>query len=107
MAIKVLKPGLATTVQDLGRPGYYDIGIAVGSPRGLVVPIIRDADQLSFAEIEKIQQETDKKMSGAGGAIKAELDRLNKEAPDLHAGMRDMVKEYEAKFGAILEDETT
>jgi len=31
---------------------YYDIGIAVGSPRGLVVPIIRDADQLSLAEIE-------------------------------------------------------
>ena len=33
--------------------GYYDIGIAVASPRGLVVPIIRDADQLSLAGIEK------------------------------------------------------
>jgi 2-oxoglutarate dehydrogenase E2 component (dihydrolipoamide succinyltransferase) len=33
--------------------GYYDIGIAVGSERGLVVPILRDADQLSFAEIEE------------------------------------------------------
>ena len=33
--------------------GYYDIGIAVGSPRGLVVPILRDADQMTFAEIEK------------------------------------------------------
>ena len=32
--------------------GYFDIGIAVGSPRGLVVPILRDADQMSFAEIE-------------------------------------------------------
>ena len=32
---------------------YFDIGIAVGSPRGLVVPILRDADQLSLAEIEK------------------------------------------------------
>lgn len=31
---------------------YYDIGIAVGSPRGLVVPVLRDADKLSFAEIE-------------------------------------------------------
>jgi 2-oxoglutarate dehydrogenase E2 component (dihydrolipoamide succinyltransferase) len=31
---------------------YYDIGIAVGSPRGLVVPIVRDVDKLSFAEIE-------------------------------------------------------
>ena len=33
--------------------GYYDIGIAVGSPRGLVVPILRDADQMSIADIEK------------------------------------------------------
>jgi 2-oxoglutarate dehydrogenase E2 component (dihydrolipoamide succinyltransferase) len=31
---------------------YYDIGIAVGAPEGLVVPVLRDADQLSFAEIE-------------------------------------------------------
>ena len=33
--------------------GYFDIGIAVGSPRGLVVPVIRNADQLSLADIEK------------------------------------------------------
>ena len=39
---------------DIVYHGYYDIGIAVGSPRGLVVPIIRDADQLSVAEIEKV-----------------------------------------------------
>ncbi|MGH8456678.1 MAG: 2-oxoglutarate dehydrogenase complex dihydrolipoyllysine-residue succinyltransferase [Stenotrophobium sp.] len=38
---------------DLIYHGYYDIGIAVSSPRGLVVPILRDADLLSFAEIEK------------------------------------------------------
>ncbi|WP_456373153.1 2-oxoglutarate dehydrogenase complex dihydrolipoyllysine-residue succinyltransferase [Thiolapillus sp.] len=38
---------------DIIYHGYYDIGIAVGSPRGLVVPILRNADQLSFAEIEK------------------------------------------------------
>lgn len=38
---------------DIIYHGYYDIGIAVASPRGLVVPIIRDADQLSQAEIEK------------------------------------------------------
>ena len=37
---------------DIIYHGYFDIGIAVGSPRGLVVPIIRDADQLSIAEIE-------------------------------------------------------
>src|SRR5262245_28109357 len=38
---------------DIVYHGYFDIGVAVGSPRGLVVPILRDADQLSFAEIEK------------------------------------------------------
>ena len=38
---------------DIVYHGYYDIGIAVGSPRGLVVPILRDCDQLSIAEIEK------------------------------------------------------
>jgi 2-oxoglutarate dehydrogenase E2 component (dihydrolipoamide succinyltransferase) len=38
---------------DIVYHGYYDIGIAVGSPRGLVVPILRDADQLSIAEIER------------------------------------------------------
>ena len=38
---------------DIIYHGYYDIGIAVSSPRGLVVPILRDADMLSFAEIEK------------------------------------------------------
>ncbi len=38
---------------DIIYHGYYDIGIAVSSPRGLVVPILRNADQLSFADIEK------------------------------------------------------
>ncbi len=38
---------------DIVYHGYYDIGIAVGSPRGLVVPILRDADQMSIADIER------------------------------------------------------
>lgn len=38
---------------DIVYHGYFDIGIAVGSPRGLVVPVLRDADQMSIAEIEK------------------------------------------------------
>ncbi|MEN9543823.1 MAG: hypothetical protein RLZZ598_656, partial [Pseudomonadota bacterium] len=38
---------------DIVYHGYFDIGIAVGSPRGLVVPILRNCDQLNFAEIEK------------------------------------------------------
>jgi 2-oxoglutarate dehydrogenase E2 component (dihydrolipoamide succinyltransferase) len=39
--------------EDILYHGYFDIGIAVSSPRGLVVPILRDADQLSFAAIEQ------------------------------------------------------
>jgi 2-oxoglutarate dehydrogenase E2 component (dihydrolipoamide succinyltransferase) len=38
---------------DIVYHGFFDIGVAVGSPRGLVVPIVRDADQLSFAQTEK------------------------------------------------------
>ncbi|PUA18959.1 2-oxoglutarate dehydrogenase complex dihydrolipoyllysine-residue succinyltransferase [Glaciimonas sp. PCH181] len=38
---------------DILYHGYFDIGIAVGSPRGLVVPVLRDVDQMSIAEIEK------------------------------------------------------
>jgi len=38
---------------DIVYHGYFDVGIAVGSSRGLVVPILRDADQMSFAEVEK------------------------------------------------------
>jgi len=38
---------------DIVYHGYIDVGIAVGSPRGLVVPILRDADQMSIADIEK------------------------------------------------------
>lgn len=38
---------------DIVYHGYFDIGVAVGSPRGLVVPILRDADRMTFAEVEK------------------------------------------------------
>jgi len=48
---------------DIVYHGYFDIGIAVGSPRGLVVPILRNADQMSFAEIEKKIAEFGKKAS--------------------------------------------
>jgi 2-oxoglutarate dehydrogenase E2 component (dihydrolipoamide succinyltransferase) len=56
-AIAALKkfPVLNASVDgsDIVYHGYFDIGIAVGSPRGLVVPILRDADQMSLAQIEK------------------------------------------------------
>ena len=38
---------------DIVYHGYFDIGVAVGSPRGLVVPVVRNADQLTFGQIEK------------------------------------------------------
>ena len=56
-AVHALKkfPALNASIDgnDIVYHGYFDIGIAVGSPRGLVVPILRDADQMSIADIEK------------------------------------------------------
>ncbi len=56
-AVAVLKkyPVVNASVDgnDIVYHGYFDIGIAIGSPRGLVVPILRDADQMSIADIEK------------------------------------------------------
>ncbi|MDX1529486.1 MAG: 2-oxoglutarate dehydrogenase complex dihydrolipoyllysine-residue succinyltransferase [Gammaproteobacteria bacterium] len=53
---------------DILYHDFYDIGIAVGSPRGLVVPIVRDADRLSFAEIEaKINEFGQKAKDGTLG----------------------------------------
>lgn len=51
--------------KDIVHHDYYDIGIAVAGPRGLVVPVLRDADQLSFAEIEqRIAEFADKAKEG-------------------------------------------
>lgn len=47
--------------EDLVYKNYYDIGVAVGTPQGLVVPVVRDADQLSFAATEKSIGELGKK----------------------------------------------
>ena len=65
-----------------------------GSENDLVY--ITGAD--SFAAVEKIQQDTDKKMAAVGGATKVTLDRLGKEAPDLHTGMRDMLASYRSEL---------
>lgn len=56
-------PGVNASIEgnDIVYHGFYDIGIAVSSPRGLVVPILRDADQMSMAEIEaKIREYAEK-----------------------------------------------
>jgi len=52
----------------------------------------------SFAEIEKIQKDTDKTMSGVTGPMKTALDRLNNEQPDLHTAMRDLLTVYRSEM---------
>ncbi|MCX7275307.1 MAG: 2-oxoglutarate dehydrogenase complex dihydrolipoyllysine-residue succinyltransferase, partial [Burkholderiales bacterium] len=48
---------------DIVYHGYFDIGVAVGSPRGLVVPVVRNADQMNFAQVEKQIAEYGKRAS--------------------------------------------
>src|SRR3546814_12602258 len=56
-AIQALKefPAVNAEIQgnELVYKNYYDIGVAVGTENGLVVPVVRDADKLGFAEVEK------------------------------------------------------
>jgi hypothetical protein len=52
----------------------------------------------TFAQMEQMQKDTDKKMGGAMGAMRTELDRLDREAPDLHAGMRDLFAIYRSEI---------
>lgn len=61
-------PGINAEIRgtDIVYKNYYDIGIAVGGPKGLVVPVVRDADLLSFAEIEaEIARLADKVKNGS------------------------------------------
>lgn len=53
----------------------------------------------TFAELEGIQKATDEKMSAVSGNMTADLDRLDKEAPALHAGMRDMLAVLRPEYG--------
>ncbi len=75
-AIEALKrfPAVNASIDgnDIIYHGYYDIGIAVSTPRGLVVPIVRDADQMSFADIEKSIEDLGKR----GQAGKLGIDEL-------------------------------
>jgi 2-oxoglutarate dehydrogenase E2 component (dihydrolipoamide succinyltransferase) len=54
---------------DIIYHGYQDIGVAVGSPRGLVVPVLRNADNMSLAQIEKVIREFGKKAQDGKLAI--------------------------------------
>lgn len=74
--IKALKafPDLNSYIdgEELVRRNYYDIGIAVGTERGLIVPVVRQCDQLSFADIEKAIESFAKK-AREGGLTVADL----------------------------------
>ena len=56
---------------DIVYHGYFDIGVAVGSPRGLVVPILRDADQMRFAD----DREEDRRVRQEGAGRQARRSR--------------------------------
>ena len=62
---------------DIVYKNYYDIGVAVGTERGLVVPVVRDADQMSLAEIEKI----DRRFRHAARATASSRSRSCRAAP--------------------------
>jgi len=94
-----IKPGMMGT-HNTHSANFANIFRALGTSnhRIAMVPVAGSENEVvyitgadSFAELENILNGTDKKMAGASGNTKAELDRLDKEAPMLHAGMRDML----------------
>jgi hypothetical protein len=83
----------ASIFKTLGTPNYR---IALVPVAGSENEVIYVTGCESFKKLEDILNETDKKIAGAGGNTKAELDRLDKEAPLLHAAMRDLFANYRA-----------
>ncbi len=93
-----IKPGMMDA-HSKHSASFVNIFRALGTPnhRIALVPVAGSENDMvyitgcdSFKELEDILNATDKKMGGASGATRAELDRLGKEAALLHAGMRDM-----------------
>jgi len=84
----------ASFVQIFGRLQTPSYRIALLPVAGSENEVVYVTALQTFAELERTQQETDKKMSAASGSTRLELDRLEREAPDLHAGMRDMFAVY-------------
>jgi hypothetical protein len=93
-----IKPGMMG-VHNIHSANFANIFRTMGTPnhRIAMVPVAGSENEViyitgteSFAKLETILNNTDKMLGGASGAMKAELDRLDKEAPVLHAGMRDM-----------------
>lgn len=94
-----IKPGMMPA-HNKHSAGYAAIFGKLKTPnhRIAMIPVAGSENEVlyvtggeSFAELEMITKETDKKMASANGTMRAELARLDKEAPDLHSGMRDML----------------
>jgi hypothetical protein len=81
----------ATIFGKLQTPNYRLALVPVAGSENEVVYLTGSE---TFAQLENILQATDKKMGGASGSMKTELARLQSEAPQLHAAMRDMLAVY-------------
>jgi len=94
-----IKPGMMPA-HNRHSAGYAGIFGKLKTPnhRIAMIPVAGSENEVlyvtpseSFADIEMITKETDKKMASVNGTMGAEIARLDKEAPDLHSGMRDML----------------
>jgi hypothetical protein len=81
----------ARIFRQLQTPSYRIAMVPVAGSENEVIYITALE---TFKEMEETGRDTDKKMSTVSGAMRSELDRLDREAPDLHAGMRDMFAVY-------------
>jgi hypothetical protein len=85
----------ARIFRQLQTPSYRIAMVPVAGSENEVIYITALE---TFKEMEETGRDTDKKMSTVSGAMRSELDRLDREAPDLHAGMRDMFAVYRAEL---------
>lgn len=97
-----IKPGMMLT-HGRHSAEYASIFAKLQTPneRIALIPVAGNENEViylnaaqSFAEIEKINKDTDKKMAAVNASMQSQIDRLNKEAPDLHSAMRDMLAVY-------------
>ena len=101
-----IKPGQmpAHNKHSAGYAKIFD-RLQTNSYRIAMVPVAGNENEVvyvtalgTFAQMEQMQRDTDKKMGGATGATRAEIDRLDRQAPDLHAGMRDLLAIYRSEM---------
>jgi len=101
-----IKPG-QMPAHNKHSAGYAKIfnKLQTNSYRLAMVPVAGNENEVvyitgldTFAQMEQMQRDTDKKMGSASGAMRTELDRLERQAPDLHSGMRDLFAIYRSEM---------